>query len=210
LLTPGKSLAFAFLPDGLDPDDLLRQQGAEAVARALVAPKPLVDVLWAKELAAGNWTTPERRAQLEKRLHELMGTIADKTVRQYYEQETRRRLREQFNGYRSSFGGASGASAAANWQGRTKLRPLNSPVFSSIYRLGSEGSQRPASFASLRRSRRRWPVLTVQTAANCALRRPRNTESRGKPRGSAAQSRDPKHPRATKRQRGREQMLATP
>ena len=38
LLTPGKSLAFAFLPDGLDPDDLLRQQGAEAVAQ--VAPGP--------------------------------------------------------------------------------------------------------------------------------------------------------------------------
>lgn len=108
LLTPGKSLGFAFLPDGLDPDDLLRQQGAEAVASALKTPQPLVDVLWAKELAAGTWTTPERRAQFEKRLAELIGTIGDRTVRQYYEQETRRRLREQFNSYRSPrFGGGA-------------------------------------------------------------------------------------------------------
>ena len=49
-LTPGKSLAFAFLPEGLDPDDLLRQQGAEAVAGALKGAQPLVDVLWTR-----NW-----------------------------------------------------------------------------------------------------------------------------------------------------------
>jgi DNA primase len=96
LLQPGRSLAFAFLPDGLDPDDLLRQQGARAVASALADTRPLVDVLWSKELAAGNWETPERRAQLETRLFELIGTVADKTVRLYYEQEIRRRLREQF------------------------------------------------------------------------------------------------------------------
>jgi DNA primase len=109
LLTPGKSLGFALLPEGLDPDDLLRQQGADALARALQAPKPLVDVLWAKELASGTWTTPERRAQLERRLAELIGTIADRTVRQYYDQETRRRLREQFNAYRQPRpGGADG------------------------------------------------------------------------------------------------------
>jgi DNA primase len=97
LLQPGKSLAFAFLPDGLDPDDLLRRQGPEALAQALTATRPLVEVLWSKELQAGDWTTPERRAQLETRLRELTGTIADKTVRLYYEQEIRRRLREQFS-----------------------------------------------------------------------------------------------------------------
>jgi DNA primase len=96
LLQPGRSLAFAFLPDGLDPDDLLRQQGREALAQSLGATKPLVEVLWTKELQSGEWHTPERRAQLETRLRELTTTIADKTVRLYYEQEIRRLLREQF------------------------------------------------------------------------------------------------------------------
>jgi DNA primase len=98
-LQPGKSLAFVFLPDGLDPDDLLRQQGPEALGAALKSPKPLVEVLWAKELAAGQWTTPERRAQFEARLHELVRGIGDRTVQQYYMQEVRRRLRERFSGF---------------------------------------------------------------------------------------------------------------
>ncbi len=100
-LKPGKSLAFAFLPEGLDPDDLLRQHGAESVAAALEKSKPLVEVLWSKELAAGEWTTPERRAQFEARLDELIQTIGDRTVRQYYGQDIRRRLRDQFAGYAS-------------------------------------------------------------------------------------------------------------
>lgn len=122
LLTPGKSLAFAFLPEGLDPDDLLRQQGVEAVAQALKAPQPLVDVLWSKELAAGTWTTPERRAQFEMRLNELTGHIVDKTVRQYYDQETRRRLREQFNAYRSpqQFGKAGGGIGHGQQRGQPR------------------------------------------------------------------------------------------
>jgi DNA primase len=96
LLQPGRSLSFSFLPDGLDPDDLLSQQGPRAVASALAETRPLVDVLWSKEVSAGTWETPERRAQLETRLFELIGTVADKTVRLYYEQEIRRRLREHF------------------------------------------------------------------------------------------------------------------
>ena len=128
LLTPGKSLAFAFLPEGLDPDDLLRQQGAEAVAGALEAPQPLVDVLWAKELAAGTWTTPERRAQFETRLAELIGTIADKTVRQYYDQETRRRLREQFNSYRPQrFGNAADGFGQGQRRGASRPGGMTRP-----------------------------------------------------------------------------------
>jgi DNA primase len=124
LLAPGKSLAFVFLPEGLDPDDLLQRSGPDAVAGALRATKPLVDVLWSKELAAGDWTTPERRAQLETRLAELVGTIANKTVRQYYEQETRRRLREQFNQYRSNWNDQQrGGQQNARGNGRFAANP---------------------------------------------------------------------------------------
>ena len=35
LLKPGKSLKFAILPDGQDPDDLVRTGGREAVAEVL-------------------------------------------------------------------------------------------------------------------------------------------------------------------------------
>jgi DNA primase len=115
-LKPGKSLAFVFLPEGLDPDDLLRERGTDAVAEALKVTRPLVDVLWTKELANGEWTTPERRAQFEQRLSELTETIADRTVRQYYSQEIRRRLREQFNGYTPQLRNAGGAA-----RGRDRL-----------------------------------------------------------------------------------------
>ena len=42
LLMPGKSLKFAMLPDGQDPDDLVRSGGREAVAEVLSAARPLV------------------------------------------------------------------------------------------------------------------------------------------------------------------------
>jgi DNA primase len=96
LLQPGRSLAFAFLPDGLDPDDMLRQRGPRALAMSLAEARPLVDVLWAKECAADTWDTPERRAQLETRLFALVNGIADRTVRAHYGQAIRRRLAEAF------------------------------------------------------------------------------------------------------------------
>jgi DNA primase len=125
-LRPGKSLAFVFLPEGLDPDDLLREHGADAVGEALRRTLPLVDVLWKKELANGDWTTPERRAQLEARLTELTETIADKTVRQYYAQELRRRLREQFNPFTQPARRSPGPSGGG--VGRFQDRPRGRTV----------------------------------------------------------------------------------
>jgi DNA primase len=58
LLEPGKSLAFALLPDGQDPDDLARSGGKAAVAEVLGAARPLVDMLWTREVEAGPLDTP--------------------------------------------------------------------------------------------------------------------------------------------------------
>jgi DNA primase len=96
LVRPGKSLKLAALPDGQDPDDLVRSGGREAVEDVLAAARPLADMLWARESEAGSFTTPERRAALEARLAEVMNTIADETVRRYYKADFAARLRQLF------------------------------------------------------------------------------------------------------------------
>ena len=96
LLKPGKSLKFASLPEGHDPDDLVRAGGREAVAEVLGAARPLAHVLWMRETEAGGLDTPERRAAFEARLAEVMATIGDETVRKYYRQEFGERLRQLF------------------------------------------------------------------------------------------------------------------
>ncbi len=92
-VTPGKSLRFAALPDGQDPDDLVREGGREAMADVLAAARPLADVLWSREMESGQFDTPERRAGLEARINEITNAIADETVRKYYRQDFWQRLR---------------------------------------------------------------------------------------------------------------------
>jgi DNA primase len=92
LLGPGRSLRFAFLPDGQDPDDLLRASGADALARVVESARPLVDVLWGREVEAGPLDTPERRAALDRRLNDMLREIKDETLRVYYRDEIRARL----------------------------------------------------------------------------------------------------------------------
>src|SRR6202167_1336603 len=96
LIKPGKSLKLAALPDGQDPDDLVRSGGREAVEDVRAAGRPLADMLWARENEAGSFETPERRAALEARLGEVTAAIGDETVRRYYRQEFTTRLRRLF------------------------------------------------------------------------------------------------------------------
>ena len=96
-LKPGFSMQFAFLPDGLDPDDLIRQQGRDAFETVLKSrTRPLVDVLIEKEeQASPTANTPEERAALDKRLNALVGRIGDAGVRGQYAAELRQILWER-------------------------------------------------------------------------------------------------------------------
>ena len=96
LLLPGKSLKFARLPDGQDPDDLVRSGGRQAVAEVLSAARPLSQMLWMRETEAGGLDTPERRAAFEARIGEVLNGIGDETVRKYYRREFGDRLRQLF------------------------------------------------------------------------------------------------------------------
>lgn len=95
-LKPGKSLKFALLPQGQDPDDLVRSAGREAVAEVIGAARPLAAMLWARETEGHSFDTPERRAALEARIGEVTNAIADEAVRRYYREDFRGRLHQLF------------------------------------------------------------------------------------------------------------------
>src|SRR3954470_18478983 len=75
-LAPGKSLKFALLPQGQDPDDLFRSGGREAIAEVVAAARPLAAMLWGRETEGHQFDTPERRAALEARLNEVTASIS--------------------------------------------------------------------------------------------------------------------------------------
>src|SRR6476659_9836354 len=96
LVKPGFSVRFAFLSDGLDPDDFIRQHGA-AEFQAVLDTKllPLFYVLIEREEQGQPSHTPEQRASLEARLKNLVARIADRGVREQYETELRAILWEK-------------------------------------------------------------------------------------------------------------------
>jgi DNA primase len=98
VLREGRSFRFAFLPEGSDPDDLVRSKGANAFAACLAAARPLIDVLWRRELKSHAIDTPERRAAFEARLDDLLGQIANQRVRDHYRREVKNRLFELWRG----------------------------------------------------------------------------------------------------------------
>jgi DNA primase len=92
LLLPGRSLRFAALPPGEDPDSLIRGGAPDSFSRVLAAACPLSEMLWQTELNAGAIDTPERRADLERRLMTQAGLIADRAVQNEYRRFFRDRL----------------------------------------------------------------------------------------------------------------------
>ena len=95
-LLPGKSLKFALLPQGQDPDDLVRSGGREAVAEVIAAARPLAAMLWVRETQGHQFDTPERRAALEAQLNRITASIGDEAVRKYYRQDFAARIAQFF------------------------------------------------------------------------------------------------------------------
>ncbi|RWN49489.1 MAG: DNA primase [Mesorhizobium sp.] len=112
----GRSARFALLPEGKDPDDLVKAEGPDAFRSVLAEARPLVDLLWMRETAGGVFDTPERRAELEKTLRELTSRIRDESLRYHYQQEMRERVLSFFGSQRS---GRQGRQDWKQGQGKT-------------------------------------------------------------------------------------------
>lgn len=109
-ISPSRTLAFALLPEGRDPDDMIRTAGAGAMVEALAAAVPLVDLIWTRETETRLLSTPEQRAALERDLAALTATIKDEGLRRHYRADFDQRLKALF--------GTAAPSAAPAYQRR--------------------------------------------------------------------------------------------
>lgn len=118
LLRPGHSLAFATLPVGKDPDDLIRAEGPAAMNAVLTNAQPLVDRLWNHEQSVAPLDTPEQKAALKQRLGAITEAIQHSDVRAHYAHAFRERYDALFFA-RPAFNAAprgQGGGAAGRWQ----------------------------------------------------------------------------------------------
>lgn len=137
-LKPGKSLRFALLPEGQDPDDLARSGGRGAIEEVIGAARGLADMIWSREIEGGSYATPERRAALEARIGELAGGIRDEVVRRYYRQDLTERLARMFapeTGRGGNYGG--------NFRRNAGKSPRRFPLAARVVAAGS--GQGPAN-----------------------------------------------------------------
>ena len=123
LLKPGHSLQFVTLPQGQDPDDLVKASGATALTTLLETSEPLVERLWRAEVSAGPLNTPEDRAGLKQRLGAHMANITDGEIRRHYADAFRERYDDLFAPRRSQSFTPSARGQKPNWRKPHTLPP---------------------------------------------------------------------------------------
>ncbi len=142
-IKPGRTVRFALLPDGKDPDDLVRNEGRAPFDKVMSQAKPLAEMIWSREINTGQFETPEAKAELEARLKQLVAVIADENVRRHYQQDMRDRLngffQPQFHNRgneRRSFDRAGGQSRGRGNEGQRGPRLSGGGISDRLARSG--------------------------------------------------------------------------
>ncbi|RYH08413.1 DNA primase [Tropicimonas sp. IMCC6043] len=136
LIEAGKSLRFCLLPEGQDPDDLLKARGPEAMQALIDAAVPMVSLLWRRETESKVLDSPERRAKLDTALRAAIKRIRDPGLRGHYAEEIRR-LRAELFGLSYGPVGQAGMGAERNarppWKkGGWRAAPVAAPVSGTL------------------------------------------------------------------------------
>jgi DNA primase len=174
-LKPGKSLRFALLPEGQDPDDLARSGGRAAIEEVIAAARGLADMIWSREIEGGTFATPERRAALEARIGELSNGIRDEVVRRYYRQDLAERLQRTFAPDAARGGYGRGQYRAGGGSGR-RFAPRAAFTPSTGGRFAPGGGRPPVPAQAL--SRGPYQAASAQLATSPIMRGQRSAISR--------------------------------
>jgi DNA primase len=164
LIGPGKSLKFALLPEGQDPDDLARSGGPEAIAAVIDAARPFADMLFQRETEGQAFDTPEKRAGLERRLREVSVAIGDETLRRHYAADLAQRAGALFG-----FGESPRSRTAYNGTGRPQRRTRAGAEFAPKTGVATQPMPRPGFEAAARREPPREIIILAALIGHPAL-----------------------------------------
>ena len=84
ILKPGKSLKFAFLKDGDDPDNLVFKDKKQELIDNIENATSMFDVFWNSEILNIDLKTPEKRAAFRLQMEKKISLIDDSVVRKEY------------------------------------------------------------------------------------------------------------------------------
>ena len=161
LLQAGHTLRFAFMPDGKDPDDILREQGAGALRDVFKKTRSLAELLWEREVGVEPLDDPDRRASFRRRIRTLLAQIAEPDIRAEYKREFDNRMEAAFGT----------TTQRAPWvPGGKKAAPRLGP--SAELRRAAKGSPGAADARMLLLAVIEWPELAadqVETLAHLTL-----------------------------------------
>lgn len=125
LLKEERSLRLCLLPEGEDPDSLVRSRGAQAVGDLFASASPLSDVLF--DLLAGGVSNPgpEERAALRRKLVEAAALIPEKNLAAEYRSTLLDRFFETFRRKKGggSFGKGNSSSAGSGSRVPQDMQP---------------------------------------------------------------------------------------
>ena len=137
LLEAGQSVRFAMMPDGQDPDDLLKSGGAGAMREKIEGALPMVQLLWDREVEGKNFDSPERKAALDKSLREKIMLIKDPSIRSHYGQAIKDMRWELFGNKSRAF---DPSAPRTKWLPKGTKLPAQSSTKASML-AGSHGSE---------------------------------------------------------------------
>ncbi len=122
LLEPGKSVRFAFMPDGEDPDSLIRSSGVQGFKSVISNSVSLFDFLWNTYTQGHNLETPDKKAGVKKQLEDEIRRIAHKDVQDMYRAALQERIAKVFYPLRSYGHGANSGKFGKKY-GYSAIRP---------------------------------------------------------------------------------------
>ena len=168
LLRPAHSLRIVRLPEGLDPDDLIKARGARATEELLGSARPLIDVLWESERDAQPLDTPEDKAGLKARLLQHVDSIQHPDIAGLY----RRELQDRFSAFafpqrESRWSGGSsplGQTGKSRWQPGRPAAAVSQPESLQRLRKAAAGGARDAFSAAVLAGLVRWPGAIARHA----------------------------------------------
>jgi DNA primase len=166
LVGPGRSVRFAALDVGKDPDELIRTKGPAAMRAALDAARPLIDFLWDLETAGPPPRTPEQWAGLQRALEQCAARIEHRETRNIYRDQLLSRYRRWLRAtdgaawqkLRAGLGGQAGSRAG----GRRFAAPAPGERLRSDF--GASARQAPLDATT-----QRWRYLLAALVNHPAL-----------------------------------------